>query len=579
MKIKSFSIAFILLLMAECFSQKVGNSYALNINNIYLPLDRRGVLADVDGLPFGSGGQFGGFIFLFSGGFFLSGYSNGQLWANAVASATLVTDYLQGVVGGENDPNAVLYRVGGNDVPFGQSWQDWIDAVDLGAVFYDGDNNGIYNPVDLNSNGLWDTNEDCPDILGDEMLWCVFHDGVPVPIRRWNTSFEVGMEVRQTVFAYSSSPYLENVIFIRYRFKYAGLGLPGEPDILENIYFGTWDDPDLGDSMDDLVGCDTLLQGGYTYNDGSDPVYGNNPPGFLAKLLAGPVVYIPGETFIDINGNGKYDEGIDTPLDTAYIHRGQILGIEEYPGAKNKNLSSAIEYINGDLLINDPSNINEARNYMLGLTRTGMQIDPCSWNYGQVLGGVPCSEVNPMFWYSGDRVINRGWINIYAADKRQMQNIGPFDLEKGKEFEVFVAYNVGQGTSAISSITEVKNISIQSQGLYDLNFDPSGLPVWLEEITGENLPADFNLYQNYPNPFNPATTLSFVIGHQSFVTLKVYDVLGNEIATLVNEELSPGEYEIDFNPSSGIRDIASGIYFYTLKAGGFIQTKKMVYLK
>jgi len=70
----------------------------------------------------------------------------------------------------------------------------------------------------------------------------------------------------------------------------------------------------------------------------------------------------------------------------------------------------------------------------------------------------------------------------------------------------------------------------------------------------------------------------------SLVSLKVYDVLGNEIATLVNEELSPGEYEVEFNTSSGSsfrlsRNLPSGIYFYSLKAGSFIQTKKMILLK
>jgi photosystem II stability/assembly factor-like uncharacterized protein len=89
-------------------------------------------------------------------------------------------------------------------------------------------------------------------------------------------------------------------------------------------------------------------------------------------------------------------------------------------------------------------------------------------------------------------------------------------------------------------------------------------------------PADnFYLYQNYPNPFNPTTTLSFVIGNQSFVLLKVYDVLGNEIATLVNEEKQSGTYEIEFDATS----LPSGIYFYQLQAGSVIQTRKMVYLK
>ncbi len=227
--------------------------------------------------PLGTGGQFGGNVFLFSGGFFLSGYSNGTLWANAVASASLVEDYLPGTVSNPNNPNAQLYKIRIDDPPFGQSWQDWSDAVNLGADFYDGNGDGIYSPVDLNGNNIWDPTEDRPDLLGDEMLWCVYYDGLPVSQRRWNTTLEVGVEVRQTLFAYSSSPYLQNTIFIRYRIQNTGI----VSNELTDVYFGVWGDPDIGDATDDLVGCDTLLTGGYTYNDGPDGVYGNNPPSFF----------------------------------------------------------------------------------------------------------------------------------------------------------------------------------------------------------------------------------------------------------------------------------------------------------
>ena len=99
-------------------------------------------------------------------------------------------------------------------------------------------------------------------------------------------------------------------------------------------------------------------------------------------------------------------------------------------------------------------------------------------------------------------------------------------------------------------------------------------------VQNENLnPNEFVLYQNYPNPFNPSTTLSFVIGHSSFVSLKIYDVLGNEVAVLVNEMKSSGIYNVEFFPESGIRNPASGIYLYQLKAGSFVDTKKMILLK
>jgi len=92
----------------------------------------------------------------------------------------------------------------------------------------------------------------------------------------------------------------------------------------------------------------------------------------------------------------------------------------------------------------------------------------------------------------------------------------------------------------------------------------------------------FNLEQNYPNPFNPSTNIGFRIADRGFVTLKVYDILGNEIATLVNEVLSAGEYEVEFNATSHsgeVRSLPSGIYFYQIKTGSFIQTKKMVLTK
>ncbi len=86
---------------------------------------------------------------------------------------------------------------------------------------------------------------------------------------------------------------------------------------------------------------------------------------------------------------------------------------------------------------------------------------------------------------------------------------------------------------------------------------------------------DFELSQNYPNPFNPVTTISYKIPEQSFATLKVFDLLGREISTLVNDEKSAGNYEVKFNASS----LPSGIYFYRLQSGNFDKTKKMILMK
>jgi len=94
--------------------------------------------------------------------------------------------------------------------------------------------------------------------------------------------------------------------------------------------------------------------------------------------------------------------------------------------------------------------------------------------------------------------------------------------------------------------------------------------------TGDNsIPDEFQLFQNYPNPFNPTTTISYQIHELSYVTLKVYGALGNELLTLVNEEKSSGNYAINFDGSN----LTSGIYFYRLSSGSLTDVKKMLLIK
>ena len=95
----------------------------------------------------------------------------------------------------------------------------------------------------------------------------------------------------------------------------------------------------------------------------------------------------------------------------------------------------------------------------------------------------------------------------------------------------------------------------------------------LDDING--VPTEYNLYQNYPNPFNPATNINFAIPKASLVVIKVFDLLGREVETLVNEEKAAGSYNIQFNGSS----FSNGIYFYRMQAGDFTQTNKMILLK
>ncbi|MCK9425441.1 MAG: T9SS type A sorting domain-containing protein [Ignavibacteriaceae bacterium] len=93
------------------------------------------------------------------------------------------------------------------------------------------------------------------------------------------------------------------------------------------------------------------------------------------------------------------------------------------------------------------------------------------------------------------------------------------------------------------------------------------------------IPKNISISQNFPNPFNPSTIINYSIPKQSNVKLIIFDALGREVITLVNEEKRPGSYEVEFESAIGNQQLASGIYFYQLRAGEFVQTKKMILLR
>lgn len=108
-------------------------------------------------------------------------------------------------------------------------------------------------------------------------------------------------------------------------------------------------------------------------------------------------------------------------------------------------------------------------------------------------------------------------------------------------------------------------------GVYEVPLSPIPTVDERDEI----IPAKFELRQNYPNPFNPVTSIQYSVAGDQLVSLKVYDLLGREVATLVNERQPAGHYRVTFDA----RNLGSGIYFYKLSVGEFIQTRKMVLMR
>jgi len=123
-----------------------------------------------------------------------------------------------------------------------------------------------------------------------------------------------------------------------------------------------------------------------------------------------------------------------------------------------------------------------------------------------------------------------------------------------------------------SNYVDLSFIGIAPFWILGLSTEP---PVIVSAEDEEFIPVELALEQNYPNPFNPSTSIQYTISNQQFVSLKVYDILGNKVATLVNSEKPAGVYEIEWNASN----VPSGVYFYQLKTGSFVQTKKMLLLK
>ncbi|MBT8386429.1 MAG: T9SS type A sorting domain-containing protein [Ignavibacteria bacterium] len=231
---------------------------------------------------------------------------------------------------------------------------------------------------------------------------------------------------------------------------------------------------------------------------------------------------------------------------------------------------------------------------MLGLLKSGEPIDPCDdalWS--AVFGGIPCETIDPLFWFSGDPESQYGWLNTFPVDQRMFVNTGPFSLEIDKPITIIIGYTIGDGLVPVNSVTVGKEVSKFVQQFYQSNFDYNILPVEEEHSI---IADDFKLYQNFPNPFNPSTKIKFTIptsslptgqaglnpspyqgeGHRErLITLKVFDVLGSEVANIVNEEKPAGSYEIMFDATT----FPSGVYFYQLRAGNFVETKKMVLVK
>ena len=202
-------------------------------------------------------------------------------------------------------------------------------------------------------------------------------------------------------------------------------------------------------------------------------------------------------------------------------------------------------------------------------------------NDGVVLKYEPDSAV-PVELTNFTSEINNNGVELKWSTTTEINNKG-FEVER-KILNTWIAIGFigGKGTTTnfteYNFVDELRNIEVGSKIYYRLKqIDFDGAYTYSKELVANynSSVSEYSLNQNYPNPFNPSTNINYSLLENQQVTLKVYDILGNEVATLVNEAKQPGKYSVNFNASN----LASGTYIYCLTAGSFSQVKKMILIK
>lgn len=380
----------------------------------------------------------------------------------------------------------------------------------------------------------------------DQVIWYVCNDFAAM--QPW-ASLSSGIEMQTTLWAFRAIP---NVIFKRFRLFYKGRQETMVGAHIDSMYIAHWADVDIGSPANDLAGCDTLITLGYAYNgtptDDWYTPFSLSPPALGYDLIQGPVRF---------TGN---------PLDSA------IVNFRRVHGAVNTRMCAFIRF-----------------------RQTFGEWDPVFFSYDgtvqfyQVLRGLPPQPQGPPdpplridpisglptpFWFSGNPVTQQGWLDQTQGDKRFVVSSGPFSMALGDSQEIVVAVVAGVGSSNLLSIDEMKASDAIARYWYQ-----SGSIISGAESESEN-PVNSSLYQNYPNPFNPSTRIAYRLAAPGHVSLRIFDILGKEVRTLVDAYQQSGATWADWDGTNSAGDhVASGVYFYTLHSGSVHTTKRMLLVR
>jgi hypothetical protein len=438
-----------------------------------------------------------------------------------IAVAQYDYEYLPGFIdnngnpNGKDDPNYRVYVINKDDT-LSPDYQNW--------------------PV---NQGAYTNENEKPYLLGNQSMWMVYTDGYSEAHNNTAGSTPpLKAQILNYSWCYNVNSFLKDVIFSEYRI------INRSNHTWDSTFFSFWTDDDIGSiASNDASGSDSTINLSYTFNFGSNgPPYGTQSPAVGFALIRGPQLYT----------------GDPNDIDSFYSPPGSFNLIMK-EGYKKLNLTSSLIFFGGGF--GDPHTSSQTWNAVRGLIpQNGNQINN------------PITGKVTKFVFSGDPESQTGWLQTDGRDTRSLMSAGPVTVIPGDTQRIVVAQIVAQGINNRNSVTLLKEYAQITKQIYDENF---ANVVSVSDLN-QNIPERFYLYQNYPNPFNPETKIRFDIKQTSNIVLKVYDVSGKLISTLIdNEKISPGAKQVTFNAAG----LSSGVYFYTLEADNFKVTKKMILVR
>ncbi|GMQ81188.1 MAG: hypothetical protein BMS9Abin05_0619 [Rhodothermia bacterium] len=386
-----------------------------------------------------------------------------------------------------------------------------------------------------------------PRVHGNQSLWWVMNDRGNE--HKSTNTLPMGIEVHGHAFAASSGSEIPNNTTL-YNFRIFNRNAKPVTD----AYVGFFLDTDLGDFDDDLIGSDSTLGMGFTYNadneDGGKEGYGTPPPALGLLFMEGPNA---DDDLLDNDRDGEVDE----------------------PGERLR--TTIVGWFNGGGgVTEDPTTAAHYYQYMQGKWKDGK---PYTYGgNGRDFSNIPTHNV-----YSGDPATREFWseMNIdnqgtrmSPGDRRVFISAGPFFLGAGEDTDFTVAIVWALGKDHLDSVTELKWAAAKVQSAFDEGFWDS--PVSYPRVpkpAAPNLAAA--LGDNYPEPFSETTTIRYRLPDFANVRLVVLDVLGREIMVLVSEPKEAGEYSVTFDGT----DLTSGVYFYKIEIGRAVGYGSMVLQK